>query len=67
MMMLGAMVDDAKGGTEVTDALAAQFGMEAPMLPSGGRAGKTETSSEGQESGVTQRARQRVADSTAPA
>ena len=67
MMMLGAMVDDAKGGTEVTDALAAQFGMEAPMQPSGGRAGKTETSSEGQESGVTQRARQRVADSTAPA
>jgi hypothetical protein len=76
MMMLGQMVDQAKGTNEVVPALAAQFGMEAPVAPidgsGGGMAGNVdETEALGGKEGnteasTTKKARERVAQSTDP-
>ena len=75
MMMLAQMVDQSRGTSEIAPAIATQFGMEAPAAPMGdgketaknveetealgGKEGKSE-------SGVTKKARQRVAESTSP-
>ena len=76
MMMLAQMVDQSRGGNEVTASLAAQFGMEAPapMMGGGGKppAENVEhTEALGGKEGVkeasnTKKARQRVAESTDP-
>jgi hypothetical protein len=75
MMMLAQMVDQSRGTNEVAPAVAAQFGMEAPpaAMGGGGEAAKSveETEALGGEAEAeatnTKKARQRVADSTAPA
>lgn len=75
MMALGQMVDQSRGGNEISAALAAQFGMEMPNAPmgGGGEAAKNVEETEalggdgGGEAANTKKARQRVADSTAPA
>ena len=70
MMQLGAMVDQARGGNEITAGLANQFGMQPPMV--GGNAKASADGAEalgGSESGepsTTKKARQRVAESTSP-
>ena len=63
MMALGAMVDESRGGNEVTQSLANQFGMQMPQAP-----GSTSSieGSMGDEASNTKKARQRVADSTSP-
>lgn len=76
MLMLGQMVDQAKGTNEIVPSLAAQFGMEVPMTPMGGggmEAAKhvDETEALGGKEGnaeasTTKKARQRVAESTSP-
>lgn len=74
MMMLAQMVDQSRGTSEVAPAIAAQFGMEAPVAPMGGggeAAKKVEETealggNEGGEATNTKKARQRVADSTSP-
>lgn len=76
MMMLAQMVDQSRGGNEVTASLAAQFGMEAPapMMGGGGKppaenVEHTEAlgGKEGaKEASNTKKARQRVAESTDP-
>ena len=74
MMMLGQMVDQARGTNEVAPALAAQFGIEAPAFtPMDGRmAGNVEeTEALGGKEGTaeasnTKKARERVAQSTDP-
>lgn len=68
MMQLGAMVDQAHGDNAVTSGLAAQFGSPMPQQAVsvkdtealGGEAGTGEATN-------TKKARQRVADATAPA
>lgn len=68
MMQLGAMVDQAHGDNAVTSGLAAQFGAPMPQQTVsvkdtealGGEAGTGEATN-------TKKARQRVADATAPA
>lgn len=68
MMQLGAMVDQAHGDNAVTSGLAAQFGAPMPQQvvsvkdteALGGEAGTGEATN-------TKKARQRVADATAPA
>ena len=68
MMQLGAMVDQAHGDNAVTSGLAAQFGAPRPQQAVsvkdtealGGEAGTGEATN-------TKKARQRVADATAPA
>lgn len=68
MMQLGAMVDQAHGDNAVTSGLAAQFGAPMPQQAVsvkdtealGGEAGTGEATN-------TKKARQRVADATAPA
>ena len=76
MMALAQIVDQYRGGNEVTASLAAQFGIEMPMPAV--RGGKPpaekveETEALGGEEGPkeasnTKKARQRVADSTSPA
>lgn len=60
-MALGQMVDQAHGTTEVTDGLMQQFGM--PQMPENK---DVDTNIDNGESDVTRKARQRVADSTAP-
>jgi hypothetical protein len=75
MMMLAQMVDQSRGTAEVAPAIAAQFGMEAPNAPVGGggaaAASVEDTEALGGDGGGeatnTKKARQRVADSTAPA
>lgn len=64
MMALGAMVDQMRGTTEVEESLAQQFGGEQMSFAGGGEA--PEMSAQSQESPVTAKARQRVADATAP-
>jgi hypothetical protein len=76
MLMLGQMVDQARGTNEIVPSLAAQFGMEVPNAPvgSGGmEAAKhvDETEALGgkegsSEASTTKKARQRVAESTSP-
>lgn len=74
MMALGQMVDQSRGGNEVTSNLAAQFGMQVPPMVGGGADGKPVAEDKealGGESSIgetknTKKARQRVADSTAP-
>lgn len=70
MMQLGAMVDQSRGGNEITQSLAAQFGMPMPQA-SGGGASAQKSEALGGESGVgepsiTKKAKQRVAESTSP-
>ena len=74
MMALAGMVDQSRGGNEITSALAAQFGMPVPApIGGGGEASKNVEQTEalggdgGGEAANTKKARQRVADSTAPA
>jgi hypothetical protein len=76
MLMLGQMVDQARGTNEIVPSLAAQFGMEAPVAPIGGNGGRMaghvdETEALGGKEGdaeaaTTKKARQRVAESTSP-
>lgn len=70
MMQLGAMVDQSRGGNEITQSLAAQFGMPMPQASGGGASAK-KSEALGGESGVgepsiTKKAKQRVAESTSP-
>jgi hypothetical protein len=70
MMQLGAMVDQMRGSNEITQGLAAQFGMPMPQI-SGGGASARKSEALGGESGVgepsiTKKAKQRVAESTSP-
>ena len=69
MMQLGAMVDQARGGNEITMGLANQFGIQPPMM--GGGSPNVENTealggNEKEEATNTKKARQRVADSTSP-
>ena len=73
MMQLGAMVDNAHGGNEVTQGLANQFGMQMPQMSGGGDAQASAKNSKALggdsssgESPTTKKARQRVAESTDP-
>ena len=69
MMALGGMVDQAHGNSEVSDALAMQFGMQPGnnAAPGGPRpVGDTGLSAGAKESGVTTKAREKAAESTAP-
>lgn len=69
MMQLGAMVDQANGGNEITMGLANQFGMQppAPNGPAGGAKKSEALGGEGgSEPSTTKKARQRVAESTSP-
>ena len=69
MMQLGAMVDQSRGGNEITAGLANQFGIQPPNM-GGGVANVEETEALGgnekYEATNTKKARQRVADSTSP-
>lgn len=70
MIMLSQIVDSAKG-SHITEQLAAQFGMQAPNMAMGGginNLDKTEAlgGNVKDEHPVTQKARERVADSTSP-
>ena len=69
MMQLGGMVDQAHGNNEVSDALAMQFGMQPGnnSAPGGPRPDVGAGLSAGaKESGVTTKAREKAAESTAP-
>lgn len=73
MMALGAMVDQSRGGNEITSSLANQFGIQAPQMVGGGTAGADVGDIEALggdakagESSNTKKARQRVADATSP-
>ena len=71
MMQLGAMVDQMRGGNEITAGLANQFGMQAPPMAGGnGQANVQDTEALGGdgsgEASNTKKARQRVAESTSP-
>ena len=69
MMQLAAMVDQSRGGNEITMGLANQFGVQPPMM-GGGSPNVEDTEALGgnekEESTNTKKARQRVADSTSP-
>ena len=69
MMMLARMVDSARG-SNLAEQLAAQFGAGAPVAPVDGKApsgaGEALGGDAGGEAENTKKARQRVADSTAP-
>ena len=69
MMMLARMVDSARG-SNLAEQLAAQFGTGAPVAPVDGKApsgaGEALGGDAGGEAENTKKARQRVADSTAP-
>lgn len=60
MMMLAQMVDQMRGTDEVTASLARQYGVSAPQSP------QIQNTENIGESGVTKKARERVAESTAP-
>ena len=69
MMALGAMVDQSRGGNEITMGLANQFGIQPPMPNGGANIENTEAlgGNEGpKEASNTKKARQRVAESTDP-
>ena len=70
MMQLGAMVDQARGGNEITQGLANQFGMQMPQMSGGSNNVENNTALGGKEGGTeasnTKKARQRVAESTDP-
>ena len=73
MMQLGAMVDNAHGGNEITQGLANQFGLQMPQMSGGGgspsNVANTEAlggDSKSGEASNTKKARQRVAESTDP-
>ena len=71
MMQLGAMVDAAHGGNEITAGLANQFGLQPPPMAGGNASANIEQTealggSEGDEATNTKKARQRVAESTSP-
>lgn len=73
MMQLGAMVDSAHGGNEITQGLANQFGIQMPQMSGGGgspsKVANTEAlggDSKSGEASNTKKARQRVAESTDP-
>lgn len=69
MMALGQMVDNSRGGNEVTAGLANQFGIQAPQMAGGGASAEGIPALGGEEkaeSTNTKKARQRVADSTSP-
>lgn len=63
MLQLGAMVDQAHGGNEVTAGLINQFGMQTPNSAAYAFAPSSENS---EEASITRNARKRVADSTSP-
>lgn len=73
-MMQMAQIIDRQNGTNMTQQLAASFGMEAPAMPAGGEQNpaknveETEAlgGNEEKEATVTKKARQRVAESTSP-
>ena len=69
MMQLGAMVDQSRGGNEITQGLANQFGIEMPQM-SGSSVNAKNTEALGGEAKTepsnTKKARQRVAESTSP-
>ena len=69
MMMLARMVDSARG-SNLAEQLAAQFGTGAPVAPVDGKAPSGAVEALGGDAGGeaenTKKARQRVADSTAP-
>lgn len=66
MMALGEMVDQQNGGTEVTDNLAAQFGMNPPQdVPAANRV-QRDMKAAATESPVTEKARVRSNENTAP-
>lgn len=69
MMLLARMVDSARG-SNLAEQLAAQFGTGAPVAPVDGKApsgaGEALGGDAGGEAENTKKARQRVADSTAP-
>lgn len=63
MLQLGAMVDQAHGGNEVTAGLMNQFGMQTPVNEPFAYVPRNDNS---EEASITRNARQRVADSTSP-
>ena len=73
-MMQMAQIIDRQNGTNMTQQLAASFGIEAPAMPAGGEQNpaknveETEAlgGNEEKEATVTKKARQRVAESTSP-
>lgn len=72
MMMLAQMVDNSRGGNEISAGLAQQFGIQMPGIVDGGAKTDVESTealggNEGAESSTTKKARQRVAESTNPA
>ena len=67
MMALGQMVDASHGGNEVTSALAQQFGMQIPGAQGAPQNAQAPAPEDAAEPENTRKARQRVADSTAPA
>ena len=69
MMALGAMVDQSRGGNEITAGLANQFGMQPPQGGNGPNVKDTEAlggEAGSGEASTTKKARQRVAESTSP-
>lgn len=69
MMQLGAMVDQSRGGNEITQGLANQFGIEMPQMSGDGVSAKNTEALGGEakaEPSNTKKARQRVAESTSP-
>ena len=69
MMALGAMVDQSRGGNEITAGLANQFGMQPPQGGNGPNVKNTEAlggEAGSGEASTTKKARQRVAESTSP-
>jgi hypothetical protein len=69
MMQLAAMVDQSRGGNEITQGLANQFGIQMPQMVGGGANAENTGAlggGENTESTHTKKARQRVAESTSP-
>lgn len=67
LMSLGAVVDASRGTNEVTSSLVAQFGMQNPGMTFGAVNDTDIKELDGSdEPAVTQKARQRVAESTSP-
>lgn len=68
MMALGQMVDQARGTTEVTDSLMAQFSMQGQPMPQAvnGASVSDIAGADTGESPVTEKARRRTAEMTSP-